>query len=250
MSLTIAQSFTAVGPNITSSFAASGGTAPYTYSVLAGGAGGSINSSSGLYTAPSAVPTTAVTQYDTIQVTDNVGAQTTATILVGDPLLLFCDIIQNQLGLAAGRVYLWDQKIMQPTDNAIFIAVSVLSCKPFGNTNSHAVSGGNLNSNQSVNMYAQLQVDIMSRDRSAVLRKEEVLLALASDYAEQQQNANSFFIGKLPPGAQFSNLSVQDGAAIPYRFAIGVSMQYAWVKTQTNGYMVPSASPTVNYSQA
>lgn len=249
MSVTLVQTLTAVAPNITSSFGASGGTGPYTFAVRPGGAGGSINSSTGIYTAPPAVPSNPAQLYDTIVATDSLGATGSAQILIGDPLLLFCDIIQKGLGLPNGRVYLWDQKIMQPTDSGLYVAVSVLSCKAFGNDNSHVGSSGGMMSNQSVNMAAILQVDIMSRGSAARTQKEAVLLAINSDYAEQQQNANSFYIGKLPPGAQFNNLSAQDGAAIPYRFTISVTIQYLYTAANAVGYMVPSASPTINYVQ-
>jgi len=250
MSLTLAQTLTAVGPGITSSFVASGGTAPYTYSVRAGGAGGTINSSTGVYTAPASVPTKPTLLFDTIVVTDNVSATSQAQIFVGDPLLLFCEIIQNQMGLAVGRVYIYDQKIMQPTDNGLYVAVSVLGVKVFGNTNRHDGSGSGMNSTQSLNCAATLQLDVISRDTSALHLKEAVLLALNSDYSEQQQNANSFFIGKIPPSAQFNSLSQQDGAAIPYRFVISVVMQYFYTKTQAVGYATPASAPTVNYVQS
>ncbi len=249
MSLVITPTLTAVGPGITSSIGVSGGTSPYAFQVRTGGAGGSINSS-GVYTAPAAVPVLAAQQYDTIIVTDSVGAVGTAQILVGDALLLFCDVIQQGLGLAPGRVYIWDQKIFEPSDNGLFVVVSVVSCKAFGNDNSHIGSSGGVNSSQSVNMAAMLQVEIMSRDNSARMQKEAVLLALNSDYAEQQMNANSFFIGKLPPGAQFTNLSSPDGAAIPYRFIISVMLQYFYTKSQAVGYMTPPSAPTVNYAQS
>lgn len=254
MSLTVTQTLTAVGRGITSSFGVTGGTAPYTWSVLPGGAGGTINSSSGLYTAPAAVPSNPSQLFDTIQVVDSAGtpAKAQAKMFIGDPLLLFCEIIQNQMGLPQGRVYLFDQKIMQPTDVGIYVAVSVQSVKVFGNDNSHvgAADPGGLTSNQSLNCAATLQLDIISRDNSALFQKEAVLLALNSDYSEQQQNANSFFIGKIPPAAQFTNLSAQDGAAIPYRFVISIVMQYFYTKTQAVGYMVPVPPPTVNYAQS
>jgi len=172
--------------------------------------------------------------FDTIQVVDSLGAIASSQIMVGTPLLLFCDIIQKELGLANGRVYLWDQKIMQPTDSGLYVAVSVLSCKPFANTNSF--NGATGDAIQSVNMYALLQVDIISRGPEARDRKEEVILALESNYAQSQQEGNSFYIGKLPPGSQFVNLSNQDGAAIPYRFNISVALQYFFVKTKAVPY--------------
>lgn len=233
--LALTQNKSAIGINLQASFQAIGGTGPYTYSVRAGGAGGSINSSTGLYTAPAVVNAGSYGPpkfiYDTIQANDSAAAQVTSQILVGNALLLFCDIIQTELSLPQGRCYLWDQKLFQPTDSGLYVAVSVVSCKPFGSVNAFDGSGSNSNSVQFVNIYNQLQVDIISRDTEARDRKEEVIMALNSDYSRNQQTGNSFYIGQLPPGAQFTNLSEVDGAAIPYRFAISVAMQYFVTKT-------------------
>jgi len=244
MSLSLAQTLTAIGPGLTSSFLVAGGTGPYTYSVRPNGAGGTINSS-GLYTAPASVGETPQTLYDTIQVVDSTTPtplSATATILVGTPLLLFCEIIQNQLGLAQGRVYLWDQKVFQPTDSGLYVAVSVPSCKPFANNTSY---DGNGNAIQSVNMLATVDIDIISRGPAARDQKEQVMLALMSDYSQLQQTANSFLIAKLPPGSRFLNLSNIDGAAIPYRYKISVNMQYFVTKTQATPYYNTFAQPTV-----
>lgn len=64
---------TLVGGNLY--FTASGGTSPYTYSVLAGGAGGTITSA-GAYTAPKSAGS------DTVQVTDANGQVSNATVTV------------------------------------------------------------------------------------------------------------------------------------------------------------------------
>lgn len=237
MSISISQSLSAVSPGITSSFLASSGTAPYVYSILSGGAGGTINSATGVYTAPVLPPSDPSKQYDTIQATDSLSATVTAQILVGRPLTLVWDIIKTYMGLDDNHVYLWDQKIFQPTDSNPYIAISELSCRPFANTNSPDTSGSGLVSVQSINMYVLMSIDIMSRGPAARDRKEEVLLALNSQYSQQQQFANSFYIGKLPAGNQFVNLSNQDGAAIPYRFNISIGMQYFYVKPVDDAYM-------------
>jgi len=231
MTIFLSQTYTAVTANIISSFHATGGTAPYTFSVLPGGAGGTIDPVTGIYTAPSIVDVVNPNwAYDTIQVVDHIGATTTKQILVGTPLMLFCDILATQVGLPSyDRVYLWDQKIMQPTDSGMYIAVSVPMCKSFSNTNEYTTDGsGNYLQVQSTNMRATVDVDITSRDCTARDRKEEIILALNSTYAQQQQSANSFYIGKVP--TNFINLSQVDGAAIPYRFKISVQMQYSYTK--------------------
>jgi GGDEF domain-containing protein len=153
---------------------------------------------------------------------------------VGTPLLLFCEVIQREMGLSNGRVYLWDQKLNQPTDSGLYIAVAVVNCKPFANVNRQSTSG--TQSEQFVSMLALLDINIISRSAAARDRKEEIILALNSIYAQQQQEANSFYIAKLSPLAGFVNLSEVDGAAIPYRYKISVNIQYAYKKTSALQY--------------
>lgn len=236
----ISQGATAMAAGLTTGFLGIGGTAPYTYSVLAGGAGGSINASTGVYTAPAVVNPNPLQSSDVVTVRDNIGAVAHTSILITTALGLFCDIIQNQMGLANGRVFFWDQKIMQPTDYDLYIAVSVLNCKPFGNVTEFQSNGTAL---QFCATMATLGVDIISRGPAARDRKEEVVMALNSVYAEQQMEANSFLIGRTPPA--FVNLSQIDGAAIPYRFNISVNMQYTVTKTVSVPYIDSFDQPAV-----
>lgn len=231
MSLVLRATKSALSPGLTSSFLASGGAEPYLYEVLSGGAGGTINATTGLYTAPSVQDPDPKKQTDTIQVTDYDGVMTTLPILVANPLELFCEIIQKELGLSNGRVYLYNQKIDQPKDNGLYIAVGILNPKPFANTNKLLSNG---DSEQSVNMLTQLSINIISRGPAARDRKEELIMALNSDYSQRQQEANSFSIGRI--SSSFVNLSEVDGAAIPNRFNITVNVTYFVKKTKPVDY--------------
>lgn len=223
MTLALTQTLTAIGPGLTSSFLGVGGTGALTYSVLPDGAGGSIDSD-GIYTAPENVSSDIKHSYDTIQVEDSLAAIATSRILVGLPLNLVCEIIQNQMNLANGRVYLWDQKIMQPSDSGLYIAVREAYCKPFANVNDF--DGSAANQDQFISMWGMIDFDLISRDSSARDRKAELLIALNSQYSRQQQDANSFSMATIPLNGRFINLSILDGAAIPYRFRISLAMQY------------------------
>ncbi len=231
MSLTLTSYTLATSPTSTISFFATGGTSPYAYSVVVGGVGGTINSS-GLYTAPNAYGE------DTVRVTDANGLKVDKIVSVGSALQLVCEIIRREMGLNNNQCYLWDQKFDIPTDYRIYIPVSVLRCKPFGNTNKWDDA-----SLQSLNMHATLSVDILSRSIEALNRKEEVLLALNSDYSRQQQAANSFYVAQL--STEFVNLSQVDGAAIPYRFNISVGLQYFFTKVSNVPYYDTFAQPEI-----
>lgn len=247
--LTLQQTATAVAPSIQASFQGAGGVTPYSYVVLPGGAGGTINQLTGIYVAPAVTAPNAPKQlFDTIACTDSSAQpQTTRqSILVGSALLLFCEIIQRSLGLTADRVYLWDQKLDQPQDSSLYIAVSVPSCKAFANVNETLASGQAL---QWLSMSATADIDIISRDSSARERKEEVIMALESNYSRYQQDANSFYIGKLPIGSRFVNLSEIDGGAIPYRYKISVALQYVVSKVVPTPYFTEFSQPTVSINQ-
>lgn len=225
--------------NLTLPFSALGGTAPYVYSIAPNGVGGSIDSSSGLYTSPD------TTGVDEVVVTDSLGATAELAIAVCTPIELVCEVIQRQMRLGPGQVYLYNQKIIIPTDSAVYVAVGVISCKPFSNNREFVDNGASLNEVQSTNFQASLSIDILSRSIQALNRKEEIILALGSSYAESQMELNSFYIA--PITSSFINLSELDGAAIPYRFNLSVNVQYFTQKTTSvpfySTYQTPQIVP-------
>lgn len=147
---------------------------------------------------------------------------------------LVCDIIEQEMGLATDQVYLWNQKLTIPADDRIYIAVRVASCKPFGSKREEGVIDGNYSETLTVNMQATLSIDIHGRTPDARDRKEEVLMALKSTYAQSQMELNSFFVA--PISTSFVDLSEVEGAAIPYRFNMNVAVQYALLKSKQIAY--------------
>ena len=248
--LALTQTTAAVTSNTQISFQGVGGTAPYTYSVLASGAGGTINVNTGVYMSPAQVSTMIAyvagaplpaTLYDVVQVADSAGAKATTTVLVGTPLMLLCDILQTSLGLPDGRVYLWDQKIMQPTDSALYIAVSMPMNRVIGSSNAQSADG--TMQEQFVAMQGTVDLDIISRGPAARDQKEFVVLALNSQYSIEQQITNSFHIGRV--STNFVNLSQVDGAALPYRYKVSFNIQYAVAAFTPAPYFDEFATPSV-----
>lgn len=234
----------ALVPGNTTSFQGQGGGEPYAYSVLAGGAGGTINPTTGIYTAPALVNEDPKKAYDTIQCADDLGNVANARVLIGTPLSLLCDIIQTEMDLDDTQVWLWDQKRKIPNDSKLYVTIGVLTAKPFGNSIRYEDAGdAGLNSFQYTNFQATVSIDIQSRGTAARDRKEEVIMALQSVYAQQQQESNGFQLPRV--SSTFVNLSEIDGAAIPYRFNISINMLYAVRKTKAVPYFDTFDEPTV-----
>lgn len=248
MTLILTSSVTAMAAGLSTYFLGVGGTAPYTYAVLPNGAGGTINASTGQYTAPAIISENPVYAYDTIKVTDNVSATATEQILIGTPLILVCDILQSQLGLDNKHIYLWDQKILQPTDSDLYLAIGVVSSKIFGSSNNYK-SGSGLNALQSVNVMDTLSIDAISRGPAARDQRANIIMAFNSTYSESQQELNSFYLAPLPSNGTYLNLSQQDGSAIPYRFRITVNMQYFQTNLQPIPYFSNFQTPQVTVNQ-
>lgn len=217
-------------------FQALEGVAPYTYAVLPGGAGGLINASTGMYTAP----LVASPRPDIIEATDANGTKAQAVVNVLTPLGLLADIIRQYMGLASNRVWIYDQEINEPKGvNDLYVILGVVTSKPFG-------FSGRRNGVEfvsSVNVSDMVSVDIKSKNTDALYRKEEVLMALTSQYAQQQYARNSFKAGPL--STSFVNLSNLDGAAIPYRFNISINLQYSVVKGKVASYYDQFEQPEV-----
>lgn len=233
---TVLSNVTAIGIGIKSPFVGTGGTGPYTYAVLPGGAGGTIDAN-GLYTAPNVVGT------DTIEATDALNAKGTKSIAVLHPMGLLCDIIQTEMNLSDDQVYLYNQTFRIPPDNRLYIAIGIGNIKPFSNVIRADSSGSGIDGVQYANFKSNHEINIMSSTEEAIFRKEELMMAFVSYYSKNQQAANSFHVAPLPD--QFNNLSEVEGEKIPYRFNINVNMQYAIKKIKASAYYDTINEPNV-----
>lgn len=149
-------------------------------------------------------------------------------------LTTVCNIFESEMDLAADQVYVFNQKINFPPDSRIYIAVGLVSAKPFGSRNVSVSTSGGLEEQQSVNMLANLSINILSKGTEALMRKEEVILALKSTYSRSQQEKYGFGIASI--SNSFVNLSPLEGTSILNRFNIGVNIQYNVSKNKQIAY--------------
>ncbi len=241
MSLSILPVRAALGVNTPQPFSGVGGTAPYSYSMVSGN--GTVNPSTGLYTAPATVPPLGpTTPRNIVRVTDALGAKADAVVQVLTPLMLLCDVLATELDLP-GRVWVWDQKIDEPTDQEMYIIVQALVPKPFSSSRFYRGVSSSLQEHIAVNMNVVTSIDIKSRGPAARDRITEVIAVLNSTYSEQQQGLNSFRI--FPLTSNIINLNELDGAAIPYRYNLSVAIQYTETKIKSIPYYNTFADPEV-----
>ena len=113
-------------------FSATGGIPPYSYSVLTGGAGGTVNSVSGLYTAP------AVAGSDTVRVTDAASHTSDAPVTIYFPLT----IVPTDATVQVNDTYSFDASGGVPGAGYVYSQVSgVGTTDPDGTYHSGGVPG-------------------------------------------------------------------------------------------------------------
>lgn len=230
--ITVKKNLYAIAPRIQTYFGQVGSVGAFTFSVLAGGAGGTIDPLTGLYTAPQLSDYNPKKFIDTIQVEDSLGTKGVTTIMVLPVLGLLAHIIQIEMGLTPEQVTLYQQKFKVPNDEKVYVAVGMLTQKPYGSNRTYKDGGvSTLNEIVSTNWKCIAWVEIYSSTNLAFLRKEEIAAAINSTYSEQIQEANNFKIAKMP--SQFTNISSEHGPGIPYRFNISVSLLYTVSKEKS-----------------
>lgn len=224
-------------PNLTLPMGALGGTPPYRYAVASGP--GYIDHDTGLYTSSNEMGVAE------IEVLDTFDTRAVSLVQVMSPLQIMCEIIQREMELPDGRVFLWDQKVNSPTDPGLYITVGLFpNAKVIGNFREEIDAGAfGLQERVSTVFNGRVSVEIMSRDSSALDRKEEIMLALKSTYSQQQQEFNAMRIFNVP--SSFVNISQIDGAAIPYRFSIMLGLQYVVSRTKVIPYFDSFQDPQI-----
>lgn len=242
------QTKTALGPGLTASFLASEGTAPYTYAVQGGGAGGTIDPDSGIYTAPAVVSNDPKKFFDTIVATDsdNPAVTVSSTIEVGNAWMLMLEIIKKILQLPNDMIWFQNQKQFEPTDaqKGMWVVLMFPNIKTFASGLHPAGAGNGWNQTEKwANFSGPVDIHLISRDLSALNRKEELVMALTGPYSRFQQEANSFKIARIPHN--IADISGIDGADIPWHFVVSVELQYGVRRVIPSNYYETFGKPTL-----
>ncbi len=133
---------------------------------------------------------------------------------------LVVGLLRAYLGLSQDQVVVYNQKWTLPNDSRLYIVVGSLSQKPYGTSaETRAVpdgAGEKLVEDVSVSSREVLTVDVLSRSQEAVNRKEEVLMALSSQAAQELAEVYAIKIARIPAGP--NDVSRVEGTARINRF--------------------------------
>lgn len=130
------------------------------------------------------------------------------------------DIIRSEMALSEEQTILRDQNFNYPGDRRLYVVAGIVRGIPMaaGNYTTDSDNPSVQSSTTKVQMREFVQVDIASRDNSAVLRNWELIAALNSLRSQQVQEKNQFKIFRLPD--QLINTSSAEGTAQLNRYTL------------------------------
>jgi hypothetical protein len=140
---------------------------------------------------------------------------------------VFVELIRGFMSLSGDQVVVRDQNFKIPPDNRIYVIVGMVDSRPYSGQffmESRYTEGSDPDIYEvevtRTQVRENIQIDIMSRSNQAILRKNEVYLALNSILAKQSQEVYGFKISRIP--TNFVNTSSAEGGSNLNRFTMVV----------------------------
>jgi hypothetical protein len=140
-----------------------------------------------------------------------------------------CYILQEQMNLANGRLFIYNQDFKIPPISDLFVVVQYNSSDVMTNINKFVGEDLTMKEELTLLTTEKYTINLMSKNNDARLRKEEVLLALSSTFCEQQQEIYNIKIARN--SNSFTNVSELEGAGMLNRFAIDIAI-ISWFKKE------------------
>jgi hypothetical protein len=164
----------------------------------------------------------------------SIARNSTPTTTAIEPIKAVANVIQNQLNLPDGRVFIDYERFKIPPEG-LFCVVSYL--KPSETVSSADYFDNSLDQEvQELTMFHHIQIDLMSLipDNSARLRKEEVLMALHSFYGGNYFAKNGFGVSWIQ--SDVLDTSVLEGKNYLNRYTTSCTLTSLHSKSQSSSY--------------
>lgn len=147
-----------------------------------------------------------------------------------EPIKVLASILQAEMDLDDGQIMLANQQRVIPKNDGLYVAMQVIEERALSSVNRAEATEDGMIEIQEVVMQQMVQIDFMSWDDSARLRKEEFLMAMGSIKAQQEMEKYLVSIAQLPAG--FVNVSEPDDTKMLNRYTITAVMQALLRKTK------------------
>ena len=153
---------------------------------------------------------------------------------MSEPIKYVCDILQKQLDLADGQVWIYNEKVNIPNDFKMYIMVDYQGQRIIGNVRREEPTTDGLIERQALHSMAILRLDLFSRGKLAMINKDLVIMALNSTYSQQVQEAHGFQIARN--SFQVTNTSEVEGTAELNRYSISFNVTYVTETSKSISY--------------
>lgn len=149
-----------------------------------------------------------------------------------EPIKVIAQILKKEMGLSLGQIMLGLENWEIPENPGLYIALFYGAPQTVANNNQNGVDAqGNYVEVQSAVMLHEIEIDIMSFDPSARTRKEQVLWAIQSYYAQSLMAQYSMRLAKTP-GSFIPVTSPEPSKQLNrFRLTIAVNALYQNIKT-------------------
>lgn len=128
---------------------------------------------------------------------------------------LLADIIQTDTGIDPSRVVFYNQNFTAPKDENIYIIIATEQYTRIGLNNRFDPDTNE--EVKTISGYTNVNIEITSKNRDALERKEEILQAIISTYSQQIQEENNI---KIMQSGNILDLSFVEGASALHRFRV------------------------------
>lgn len=106
-------------------------------------------------------------------------------------------ILINEMGIDKSRIWAYNSNVDLPQDNNLFIVLHYGERTPISNTIRYKSTKDGLNEVQSMNIAENVIVSVMSKSIDARDKAPEVVMAMNSTFARQEQAKNKMHISIL-----------------------------------------------------
>ena len=159
-------------------------------------------------------------------------------------LQVLVDIIRTEMNLKSDQVVIYNQRWITPNDGRLYVSLNLMASRPYANNRRSASGwapnpeGGDalavLNEEQQINSADLISLHVQSYGDEARIRRNEVMFAINSTYAEQKMEEYGFHIGPVP--STFADVSEALATAMLTKYAITFAVLYATARVAAIDY--------------